>query len=139
MPEMLLKLADASDRQLALDIDDMKREKKIEKAIANKECYLITKDDILIGFVICNYNFFDLWFIDLLIIRVEYRGKGYGYQALSEICKLCSTKKIFTSTNESNDHMRELLKKSDFAFAGQLNGLDEGDPELFYYKVLTCG
>jgi len=29
-----------------------------------------------------------------------------------------------------------VLKKADSSFAGELQGLDDGDPELFYYKKL---
>jgi hypothetical protein len=32
--------------------------------------------------------------------------------------------------------MQRALKKADFTFAGELKGLDEGDPELFYFKKL---
>ena len=32
--------------------------------------------------------------------------------------------------------MQKALKKAGFVFAGEVKGLDEGDPELFYYKKL---
>ncbi|MFJ9107636.1 hypothetical protein [Streptomyces sp. NPDC102283] len=42
----------------------------------------------------------------------------------------CTTPKLFTSTNVSNQPMQRLLQKA--SPAGLLHGLDEGDPELFY-------
>jgi hypothetical protein len=33
--------------------------------------------------------------------------------------------------------MQRALTKANFAFAGELNGLDDGDPERFYYKRIT--
>jgi hypothetical protein len=32
--------------------------------------------------------------------------------------------------------MQRALTKADFSFAGEINGLDDGDPELFYYRKL---
>jgi len=31
--------------------------------------------------------------------------------------------------------MQKVLSKIGFVFSGQLDGLDEDDPELFYYKI----
>jgi len=33
--------------------------------------------------------------------------------------------------------MQSALAKANFSLAGEINGLDDGDPELFYYKRLT--
>lgn len=30
--------------------------------------------------------------------------------------------------------MKRTLEKAEFSFAGEIKGLDEGDPELFYFK-----
>jgi hypothetical protein len=44
------------------------------------------------------------------------------------------TKQVFTSTNESNQPMRSLLQAERWSFSGELSGLDEGDPELVFYR-----
>ncbi len=31
--------------------------------------------------------------------------------------------------------MQKALNKAGFSFAGKIEGLDEGDPELFYFKT----
>jgi RimJ/RimL family protein N-acetyltransferase len=46
----------------------------------------------------------------------------------------CKTPKLFTSTNQSNKPMQKLLGKTGFTFCGQIDALDEGDPEMFYVK-----
>jgi hypothetical protein len=40
---------------------------------------------------------------------------------------------IFTSTNRSNAPMQGLLASLGWQLSGELDGLDEGDPELVYY------
>jgi hypothetical protein len=48
----------------------------------------------------------------------------------------CKTIKLFTSTNESNKPMQELMIKMGYQPSGTVYNLDEGDPELFYFKLL---
>lgn len=121
----------------ALDKDEhinLKRDQKITKAISNKECFLILADDEAIGFVLFDYRFFDLGWIELMVIEEKNRGKGIAGQVFHLLIKQSKTKKIFTSTNNSNTPMQKALTKAGFSFAGKIDGLDEGDPELFYYK-----
>jgi hypothetical protein len=42
--------------------------------------------------------------------------------------------RLFTSTNRSNELMRKLLGKAGFTFCGEIDALDEGDPELFFFR-----
>jgi RimJ/RimL family protein N-acetyltransferase len=88
----------------------------------------------VVGFLLFNYSFFDNGWIDLIIIEKKYRGKGIAVEVFQLIGSGCKTEKLFTSTNRSNNSMQKALNKSGFVFAGELTGLDEGDPELFYYK-----
>ena len=143
METISLKKATIKDKALVVDFDysldavehiELKREEKITKAILDKECFIILADNRAVGFVIFDYRFFDQGWIELIIIEEKYRGKGIGGQAIDLICKQCKTNKVFTSTNSSNIQMQKALSKVGFSFAGEINGLDEGDPELFYYK-----
>jgi hypothetical protein len=43
---------------------------------------------------------------------------------------------MFTSTNASNVAMRSLLEAEGWSFSGQLDGLDEGDPELVFFTTV---
>ena len=123
----------------ALDKDEhikLKREEKIIKAISDNECFIVLVDNGEVGFIIFDYRFFDQGWIELIIIEEKYRGKGIGGQAINLICRQCKTDKVFTSTNRSNIQMQKALTKVGFTFAGKIDGLDDGDPELFYYKKI---
>ena len=145
MENINLRKARLKDKALVVDFDynlnkvehvELKREEKITKAIYDEECFLILVENIAVGFVIFDYRFFDQGWIELIVIDEEYRGKGIGGKVFDLLCKKCETSKIFTSTNNSNTPMQKALTKADFSFSGKLNGLDEGDPELFYYKKI---
>jgi RimJ/RimL family protein N-acetyltransferase len=138
-----IRQAGINDKATAVDLDyrldkdehiKLKREEKITKAILDGECFVISADDKEVGFMIFDYRFFNQGWIELIIIDEKYRGKGIGTKVFDIICEQCKSDKVFTSTNRSNSQMQRALKKADFTFAGELKGLDEGDPELFYYK-----
>lgn len=114
----------------------LSREEKIAKAISDETCFIILAGNKAIGFVIFDYRFFDQGWIELMIIGEAYRGKGVGGKVFDQIAERCKAEKLFTSTNQSNTPMQRALAKAGFSFAGQLMGLDEGDPELFYYRLI---
>jgi RimJ/RimL family protein N-acetyltransferase len=136
MEKVSLRLATKKDKSLVVAFDDycLKIEKKIAKAILDKDCFIVLAGNTAVGFVIFDYRFFDQGWIELIILDKKYRGKGIGGQVFDLLCKQCRSDKLFTSTNSSNLPMQKALTKAGFTFAGKIDGLDDGDPELFYYK-----
>ena len=143
MKNIRLRKATIKDKAIIVDFDykldkdehiKLNREEKITKAILYEECFIILADEREVGFVIFNYSFFDKGWIELIVIDEKYRGKGIGRKTFDLICKQCKSDKVFTSTNSSNTQMQRALTKADFAFAGEINGLYDEDPERFYYK-----
>jgi len=145
MENIRLRNATFNDKSIVVDFDyrldknehiKLNREEKITKAISHDECFLILSDNQVVGFLIFDYRFFDQGWIKLIIIDEKYRGKGIGGKVFDLLCELCKTEKVFTSTNRSNTRMQKALVKANFIFAGELSGLDDGDPELFYYRLI---
>lgn len=144
MENISLRKATIKDKVLVVDFDynldkvehiELNREKKITKAISDEECFIILAGNRAVGFLIFDYRFFDQGWIELIIVEEKYRVKGIGGQAINLICRQSKTNNVFTSTNSSNTQMQKVLNKVGFSFAGKINGLDEGDPELFYFKT----
>ena len=77
-----------------------------------------------------NRYFFGKPFISLLIVSPAARRLGLGAGLLSHSSS--GHPEVWTSTNQSNAAMRKLLDKAGWRYCGELSGLDEGDPELFY-------
>ena len=141
-----LKRATLNDKATLVDIDyrlnqyehiSLKREQKITRAILENQCFIILANNSKVGFVIFDYRFFDQGWIELIIIDKGYRGRGIGGKTIDLICEQSKSSKVFTSTNLSNTPMQSVLAKAGFMYSGKLEGLDDDDPELFYYKVLT--
>lgn len=81
-------------------------------------------------------TFFNEGFVSLLYVTPARRREGIATVLIGAMEATCSTPKLFISTNRSNAPMRSLLLKLRYAEVGQVDGLDEGDPEVFYMKQL---
>jgi GNAT superfamily N-acetyltransferase len=91
-------------------------------------------------------HFYQRDFIDLMFVAPRSRRQGTGSALLRAALRGASTPRVFTSTNESNAPMRNLLRREGWTPSGVLTGLDEGDPEHVFFhdtpaafgKPLTC-
>lgn len=86
----------------------------------------------LLGYCVSEYTFFGQGFVTMLMVTPSARRRGVGHRLLDAVAASCTTPKLFTSTNLSNQPMQRLLQRAGWSPVGILHGLDEGDPELFY-------
>lgn len=85
-----------------------------------------------LGYSVLEYTFFEQGFVTMLMVAPSARRRGVGARLLTAVETVCTTTKLFTSTNVSNHPMQQLLQRASWLPVGLLHGLDEGDPELFY-------
>ena len=111
-----------------------RRRKYIKKAIEEERCIAIKNEFSLVGFLIFDTNFFSCSFISLIIVKPTERRKGYAISLMEFFISISPTKKIFSSTNKSNKSMQEVFKANGFIQSGFVENLDEGDPEIIYFK-----
>lgn len=71
------------------------------------------------------------------MVSQTHRGQGIGSYLLIALQKQCRTEKLFTSVNLSNTGMQALLLRQGFIHSGQVDNLDDGDPELFYFRQIS--
>ncbi|OGN96141.1 MAG: hypothetical protein A2Y89_03785 [Chloroflexi bacterium RBG_13_51_18] len=81
--------------------------------------------------------FFNREFIELLVVHPEYRRRGIATALIRKMEAICPTKKLFTSTNESNIPAQKTYEANGFVRSGYIENLDEGDPEIIYFKRLA--
>lgn len=105
-------------------------------AVRSRQALIAREGERKLGFAIVHRHFFGQPFVELLIVHPEARRRGVASALLSYVEKTQPGGKLFTSTNESNTVMQALLEKRGYIRSGRIDNLDEGDPEIIYFKRL---
>jgi GNAT superfamily N-acetyltransferase len=127
---------------LALDhrvtAGDVQRVSDIRDHVENGHCHVHSESDHLDGYVVVlPRHFLGRDFVDLLIVVPSARRCGIGRKLLGAVLDMEGTSQVFTSSNRSNTPMRELLRQQGWQLSGELDGLDAGDPEMFFFAWRT--
>ncbi|WP_326681936.1 GNAT family N-acetyltransferase [Streptomyces sp. NBC_01237] len=136
--DFVVRRANESESGALVEIDSVAVEGDAERrANIRKWCeqgLVIVAEDAsgLLGYCVVEYTFFEQGFVTMLMVASAARGRGVGQRLLDAVAASCTTSKLFTSTNVSNQPMQRLLQRAGWSPVGLLHGLDEGDPELFY-------
>ncbi|MEO8393468.1 MAG: GNAT family N-acetyltransferase [Chloroflexota bacterium] len=123
---------------IAIDAAQMgnPRADDLAEAVKRHECYIVRKGWYILGFAVLTQSFFEQYFIELIVVQPEQRRKGAANALIQHIEKIVPAEKLFTSTNQSNAPMQALCEKLGFVKSGWIDNLDEGDPEMIYFKRL---
>jgi GNAT superfamily N-acetyltransferase len=135
-----LRSATPEDLDSVLELDraapvGRERSEYLTARVHAGEVTVFERDGHLLGYAVRRpTSFFGRDFVDLLAVAVNSRRQGVGSALLERAVHSSSTSRIFTSTNRSNAGMTELLTKAGWGFSGELEGIDDGDPELVFYR-----
>ena len=124
-------------RIIAMDprvADTPGRREFLDRAHAAGECIVARRVGELAGFAVFARSFFEQPFIALLYTEPAQRRAGVARAIVRHIESLCPGEKLFTSTNESNAAMHAFCAALGFEHSGRIDNLDEGDPEIVYFK-----
>lgn len=136
-----IRLANESDVEALCSLDliavrENERREFIKRSIASSTCHVAVVENEVIGYGVLNYTFFGNGSIDMLYVHSNHRRCGAGEILLRYLESLCETPKLFVTTNLSNLAMQSLLVKLEYVLSGVIHNLDEGDPEIVYFKRL---
>lgn len=113
------------------------RRLELSRMVQQKSCRVALGDGQPLGFAVLQYSFFGNGFIPLICVATEHQGTGVGLALLVDTETQCLTPKLFSSTNASNGPAQRLFSRAGFIRSGIVENLDEGDPELIYFKVVS--
>ena len=117
--------------------DTAERAPFIARAIAAGECTVAIDSGAVVGYAVLDHSFFEQPFVSLLIVAESQRRRGIGAELMRHLESISPEGKLFTSTNESNAPMRALCAQLGFVRSGIIENLDDGDPEIVYFKRVT--
>ena len=138
---MKIRKAKKSNIEAIISVDhvavhDENRRRHICEWVSGDSAIVAEVDDAVVGYAVLEYTFFSHGFISMLIVAEASRRKGVGTALVSHLEGICKTGKLFTSTNKSNEPMQALMQSMSYEPSGVVHNLDDGDPELVYFKKL---
>lgn len=134
---IIIKKALKSDFETICALDgNSGRRDFLAKAVKEEQCLIAMIEGIPVGFAVLEQSFYGQGFISLLIVHPDYRRRGVARVLIRRIEAICPTEKLFTSTNELNVIMQRVCEALGFVRSGYTENLDEGDPEIIYFKRL---
>ncbi|HAX9724154.1 TPA: GNAT family N-acetyltransferase [Serratia marcescens] len=138
---MFVCLATETDVAALIALDSVaehepQRAAQIRAWCGQGDCYLAEEQDVVMGYGVLHYHFFGCGFIEMLMVGERYRRRGVGQALITALKSHCRHPKLFTSTNRSNLPMQRLLLNAGFVASGQIDNLDDGDPEQVFFIPL---
>lgn len=131
-----IRPAAAGDIETLCSLDLIARREFIERSVVAGDCHIADDGGEVIGYGVLSHAFYDQGFVEMLYVDPDRRRCGAGRALLLHMESFCRTSKLFTSTNLSNLPMQSLLNQAGYGLSGVIHNLDEGDPELVYFKRL---
>jgi N-acetylglutamate synthase-like GNAT family acetyltransferase len=116
------------------DFASRSRRELVRGAAQKGYAFVLEQDGQIIGLGVLEYTFFEWGFISLVYVSPSARRTGAGEMLVRYLVSICKTRKLFSSTNRSNEPMQTLFAKAGFEPSGIIHNLDPNDPELVYYK-----
>jgi L-amino acid N-acyltransferase YncA len=118
---------------------DAARAAMIEQAAADGRLLVAEVDTQPVGFLVITDRLLGHPFIELVYVRDSARRRGVATLLVGSILDRFPGDVLFTSANESNVPSRRLFASLGFVECGRIEGLDEGDPEVFFRWQRTTG
>lgn len=107
-----------------------------ERWIGDGITWVAVLDGRVVGYIVGKYTFFSYAFIGMLYVNADHRRKGIATALVRQMEDLCTTDRIFTSTNESNRPMQAFMLKLGYAPSGLTNGLNTRDHFTCLMEIL---
>lgn len=139
MPHHLIRQAVGEDLPALIDVDHIARTDSdrldfVRNAIEGRRTWVLEVSGRVVGYGIISHEFFGRSFLDLIHIAESQRSRGYGPSLIAFLEDHSRSNDLFTSTNQSNSHMRHVLESLGYEQSGIIHNLDPGDPEIVYVK-----
>ena len=113
------------------------RRTSLKVALKAQQIHVVECAEAIKGFVVIEHSFFGHAFVSLIAVAPPSRRQGYALALLAKLEQVCSSGKLFTSTNASNIAAQKLFLRAGFVASGHIDNLDVEDTELVYFKSVN--
>lgn len=119
--------------------DNGARREHLAAAVTQGTCILARDSANTSGFVILEHSFFGFGFVSAVCVAPAARRRGVAKRLLRAAESVCTTSKLFASTNQSNAAAQALMLQAGFEPSGIIQNLDVDDPELIFFTRVNGG
>ena len=138
---MQIREATPADSEVIIGFDHVARLEPgriefIDRVVRSATCLVAESNGNVVAYAALEYTFFDNGFVPILYVAEPERRRGIGRALMQTIASRCKTRKLFTSTNQSNQPMQHLLRALGYVPSGVIHNLDPDDPELVFFLDL---
>jgi GNAT superfamily N-acetyltransferase len=138
---MQIREARPADRDAIIAFDHVARLEPgridfIDRVLRSATCLVAERHGEVGAYAALEYTFYDNGFVSIVYVAEPERRRGIGRALMQALASRCKTRKLFTSTNQSNKPMQQLLGVLGYAASGVIHNFDPGDPELVYFLDL---
>lgn len=116
---------------------DPLRVEQIATWVADGAAHIVECNGAVAGYGVITHDFFHAGMIEMVMIAQPFRRQGLGIGLVHHLTTLCRSKTLWSSTNQSNSRMQTLLEGAGFIRSGLIEGLDPGDPEVIYRRIMA--
>lgn len=110
---------------------------RYQRACREESMYGIFNSDILLWIVVFDHRLFWNWCIRLLLVWEKFRKKWYASKMIEYCEKLCTSKRLFISTQQENKGMIHLLDKINYEQCWTISYInEEWWDEIFFSTVV---
>jgi GNAT superfamily N-acetyltransferase len=117
---------------LAVDHNEGRAE-WVRRAVMGDRALVAEVRGEVVGFCV-DGEFYSCAFLELIFVADDHRRRGIGTALVRAWEEQADSPKLFTSTNQSSLPMQRLCERLGYVRSGFIENLDEGDPELVYFK-----
>ena len=108
----------------------------IRRVLPLGDMHIVLIDGEFAGSVITDIHLWGRGFVWLLWVEPDFRRQGVATALMRHAEKLASPPRLFTSTQSSNLASQRLFESLGYERSGQLEKMDDTNPELFYSKAV---
>ncbi|MBV1884567.1 MAG: GNAT family N-acetyltransferase [Pseudomonadales bacterium] len=130
----MIRLASVHDYQSIKTFDPFSGSRKED--VKDQRVFVCLQDGQVSGYIsMARAELLGRPYVQYLAVAQAFQRRGIALRLISHIESRYTNKRLFISTESSNNIMQELLLKLAYVPAGEISGANlNGTKELFYYK-----